>query len=169
MCKTNFLGPDQRVNREWFFDALSSNSTDTNNRDVRVQILIWFQTFLLFAKSHFQTFNALKTHLCRHFILFQTFSNFFSYTLSHPCNNFLVHSVPSTKLVRTMLFHQYLIFNPDEYTASDWLHMTYQKGIVQVGIFFFLISSNHCWYCIRRSVLILCWSVKKAHRQCSDL
>ena len=30
-------------------------------RDVRVQILIWFQTFLLFTKPHFQTFNALKS------------------------------------------------------------------------------------------------------------
>ena len=30
-------------------------------RDVRVQILIWFQTFLLFTKSKFQTFNALKS------------------------------------------------------------------------------------------------------------
>ena len=30
------------------------------SRDVRVQIVIWFQTFLLFTKPHFQTFNALK-------------------------------------------------------------------------------------------------------------
>ena len=30
-------------------------------RDVRVQILIWFQTFLLFTKLHFQTSNALKS------------------------------------------------------------------------------------------------------------
>ena len=30
-------------------------------RDVRVQILIWFQTFLLFTKPHFQTLNALES------------------------------------------------------------------------------------------------------------
>ena len=40
------------------------------------------QTFLLFTKPNFQSFNALKTHLFRHFRLFQTFS----YRRSHtPC------------------------------------------------------------------------------------
>ena len=53
-------------------------------RDVRVQILIWFKTFLLFTKPHFQTFNAVrmhwKAHLFRHFRLFQTFSHRRSHT-----------------------------------------------------------------------------------------
>ena len=48
-------------------------------RDVRVQMLTWFQTFLLFTKPHFQTLNAVwmhwKAHLFKHFILFQTFSH----------------------------------------------------------------------------------------------
>ena len=35
-------------------------STLTWHMDVRVQILIWFQTFLLFKKPNFQTFIALK-------------------------------------------------------------------------------------------------------------
>ena len=51
-------------------------------RDVRVQILIWFQTFLLFTiEPHFQTFNALKI---TSFQAFQIISNFFSQTLAHP-------------------------------------------------------------------------------------
>ena len=40
----------------------------------RIQISIWFQTSLLFTKP--------KAHLFRHFRLFQTFSDFFSQTLS---------------------------------------------------------------------------------------
>ena len=43
-------------------------------RDVRVQILIWFQTFLLFAKPHFQTFDALKSTSSQ---AFQIISDFF--------------------------------------------------------------------------------------------
>ena len=54
------------------------------NRDVRVQILIWFQTFLLFTKPHFQTFNALKS---TSFQTFQIISDFFSQAISHPCLN----------------------------------------------------------------------------------
>ena len=50
-------------------------------RDVRVQILTWFQTFLLFTKPHFQTFNALKS---TSFQAFQIISDFFSQMLSHP-------------------------------------------------------------------------------------
>ena len=50
--------------------------------DWRVKILIWFKTVLLFTKSHFQTFNALKS---TSFQAFQTFSDFFSQTLSHFC------------------------------------------------------------------------------------
>ena len=50
-------------------------------RDVRVEILIWFQTYLLFTKPHFQTFNALKSTT---FQAFQIISDFFSQTLSHP-------------------------------------------------------------------------------------
>ena len=43
-------------------------------RDVRVQISIWFQTFLLFTKPHFQTFSALKG---TSFQAFQIISDFF--------------------------------------------------------------------------------------------
>ena len=50
-------------------------------RDVKVQILIWFQTFSLFTKPHFQTFNALKS---TSFQAFQVISDFFSQMLSHP-------------------------------------------------------------------------------------
>ena len=52
----------------------------TKYRDVRVQILIWFQTFLLFTKPHFQTFNALKSTYM-YFQAFQIISDFFR--LSH--------------------------------------------------------------------------------------
>ena len=49
------------------------------SRDVRVQILIWFQTFFALHKPHFQTFNAVwmhwKAHVFRYFRLFQTFSH----------------------------------------------------------------------------------------------
>ena len=54
------------------------------HRDVRVQIFILFQTFSLFTKPNFQTFNAVwmhwKAHLFRHFRLFQTFPHRFSHT-----------------------------------------------------------------------------------------
>ena len=68
-------------------------------KDVRVQILIWFQTFLLFTKPHFHTFNAVwmhwKAHLFRHFWLFQIFSQ----VLSHTCiNNVLIPNFPSIPL-----------------------------------------------------------------------
>ena len=45
-------------------------------RDVRFQILIWFQTFfLLFTKPHFQTYNALKKHIFSdYFRLFLTYA-----------------------------------------------------------------------------------------------
>ena len=46
--------------------------------------LIWFQIFFFFTKSHFETCNALKTHIFMHFRLLQTFSDFFSQLLSHP-------------------------------------------------------------------------------------
>ena len=39
----------------------------------RFRFVIWFQTFLLFTKPHFQTFNALKS---TSFQAFQTFSDF---------------------------------------------------------------------------------------------
>ena len=42
-------------------------------RDVRVQILIWFQTFLLFTNPIFRLLMHWKAHLFRHFRLFQTF------------------------------------------------------------------------------------------------
>ena len=52
--------------------------------DVRVQILIWFQTCLLFTKPHFQTSSALKSTsfsgISDHFRLVQTFSH----RCSHP-------------------------------------------------------------------------------------
>ena len=58
-----------------------------NNRDVRVQILIWFQTLLLFTEFHFRTFDVLENTT---FQVFQVVSDFsdgsFSHTLSHPCN-----------------------------------------------------------------------------------
>ena len=47
-------------------------------RDVRVQILSWFQTFLLFTNPHFQTFNALKS---TSFQAYQIIPDFFSQTL----------------------------------------------------------------------------------------
>ena len=57
------------------------------NRDVRVQISIWVQTFCSSRNSFFQTVNALED-------IFSGFSDcfrpsdgsFFTYTLSHPCN-----------------------------------------------------------------------------------
>ena len=55
--------------------------TNKINRDVRVQISVWFQTLLLFRKPNFQTFNALKS-TC--FQAFQIISDFFSQMLSHP-------------------------------------------------------------------------------------
>ena len=48
---------------------------------MRVQILISFQTFLLFTTPHFQTFDALKS---TSFQAFQIISDFFSQMLSHP-------------------------------------------------------------------------------------
>ena len=47
-------------------------------RDVRVQILIWFQPFLLFTEPNFQTLKG--TSFFRHFKLFQTFSDRRSHT-----------------------------------------------------------------------------------------
>ena len=49
-------------------------------RDVRVQILIWFQTFLLFIKPIFRLLMHWKAHLFRHFRLFQTYSHRHSHT-----------------------------------------------------------------------------------------
>ena len=49
-------------------------------RDVRVQVLIWFQTFLLFTNPHFRFLCIEKVHLFRHFRLFQTFSHRRSHT-----------------------------------------------------------------------------------------
>ena len=62
---------------------------------MRVQILIVISDFfLLFTKPHFQTFNALKKHIFSgHFRLFQTFSDFFSQTLSHPCYSDIVSAL----------------------------------------------------------------------------
>ena len=51
------------------------------HRDVRLQILIWFQTFLLFTKCHFQTFNALKS---TSFQAFQIISEDFRLFLTGP-------------------------------------------------------------------------------------
>ena len=48
-------------------------------RDGRVQILIWFPTFLLFTKAHFQTLNALKS---TSFQAFQIISDIFSDALT---------------------------------------------------------------------------------------
>ena len=54
-------------------------------RDVRVQILIWFQTFLLFTKPHFQTFNTVWMHLkSTSFQAFQIISDFLSQMLFTP-------------------------------------------------------------------------------------
>ena len=63
----------------WEIDKLH-----TCTRDVRVQILIWFQTFLLFTKPHFQTFNSLKSTSFQAFQIISDFSDFSSQTLSHP-------------------------------------------------------------------------------------
>ena len=50
---------------------------------MRVQSFLWFQTFLLFTKPHFQTFNALKS---TSFQVFQIISHFFQ-TFSHRCSH----------------------------------------------------------------------------------
>ena len=49
-------------------------------RDVRVQILIWFQTFLLFIKPIIRLLMHWKAHLFRHLRLFQTYSHRHSHT-----------------------------------------------------------------------------------------
>ena len=51
---------------------------DTNYWDVRVQILIWFQTLLL-TKPRFQTVNALKSTTLQ---AYQIISDFFSDALT---------------------------------------------------------------------------------------
>ena len=55
-----------------------------SNRDVRVRILIWFQTFFLFTKPHFQTFNAVWMHWKAHvsFQAFQIISDFLTDALA---------------------------------------------------------------------------------------
>ena len=45
-------------------------------RDVRVQILIWFQTFLLFTKPHFQTFDN-QQFKCNENHIFSGISDYF--------------------------------------------------------------------------------------------
>ena len=67
----------------WIGEACGSENPHFN-RDVRVQILIWFQT-LLFTKPHFQTFNALKS------TSFQIISDFFR-LFSHRCSHTPVSS-----------------------------------------------------------------------------
>ena len=47
---------------------------------MRVQILIWFQTFLLFTKPHFRLLLLWKASLFRNFRLFQTFPHICSHT-----------------------------------------------------------------------------------------
>ena len=47
---------------------------------MRVQILIWFQTFLLFKKSHDQTINELLKDIS--FQAFQIISDFFRHCLT---------------------------------------------------------------------------------------
>ena len=47
--------------------------------DVRVQILIWFQICLLFAKPHFQTFNAVE---CIEKHIFSGISDYFRLILT---------------------------------------------------------------------------------------
>ena len=66
--------PKSRYNQFW----RSLEPSQFFIRDMRLQILIWFQkffqTFLLFTKPHFKTFNAAwmhwNAHLFRHFRLF---------------------------------------------------------------------------------------------------
>ena len=64
-------------------------------RDVRVLILIWFQTFLLFTKPHFQTFNALKS---TSFQAFQIIADFLTDALTpvlgrhHTCTHTHTHT-----------------------------------------------------------------------------
>ena len=52
--------------------SLNEHAMLTLVRDVRVQILIWFQTLLPITKPHFQTFNELKSFFfrCLYFRLF---------------------------------------------------------------------------------------------------
>ena len=127
-----------------------AKSKSLGNRDVRVQILIWFQTFLLFTKPHFQTFNAVwmhwKAHLYRYFRLFQTF---FSQMLSHPCGK--INS--SINVFSQMLSHpcgkinssinkKYLKFL-DLVSHLRWKLL---QKCVTMASWYFLPFSN--WFCI---------------------
>ena len=83
-----------------------------HTRDVRVQIFIWFQTFLLFTKPLFQTFNALKSTSIQ---AFQNISDFFSQTLSHPWHTevhtyMYMYMYNSFKLPSPTTFHGKLPF-----------------------------------------------------------
>ena len=68
----------------FFITLIKENLRNTH---VRVQILISFQTFLLFPKPHFQTLMHWKAHLFRHIRLFLTFFRLFLTDAHMPLRN----------------------------------------------------------------------------------
>ena len=87
-------------------------------RDVRVEILIWFQTFLLCTIPNFQTCNVVwmhwKAHLLRHFKLFQIC---FSQTLT-PLNLFSSYSACKSIGITTCI-ERYFMQNGSKGYTSD--------------------------------------------------
>ena len=67
------------------FDCFCDHPVFTHLRDVRVQILIWFQTFLPFTKPHFRLlmqFECIEKHIFSG--ISDYFRLLFSQTLSRP-------------------------------------------------------------------------------------
>ena len=144
------------MHQPWCFKWKSSisfkNKMSFHCRDVRVQILIWYQTFLLFTKPHFQTFSALlhwKAHLFRHFRLFQTFSHRHSHTPS-----LTLLSVQSYNGFAQIKFSFLFTFSQSLYemkprSSSSWVHclefqclMNYRWCNTSFSCFFFLSTQN---------------------------
>ena len=116
----------------WNWPALYQNDLQLsfNYRDVKVQILIWFQTFLLFTKPHYQTFNALKS---TSFQAFQTFSDFFSQMPAHPWN--LPQKLQD--FLWTYMYNKYLWFALDLHQNTWDLTWIYKKLLATT-------TSNFC-------------------------
>ena len=111
------------------------------SQDVRVQILIWSKTFLLFTNPIFRLLMHCKTRLLmhcktrlfRHFRLFQTLSDFFSQMLSHPC------------CIQHLLLTRWRLVQTPEYTRARVFgkYVLFNKIIVFNGLIF---SFYHFWF-----------------------
>ena len=109
---------------------------------VRVQILIWFQSFVLFTKPHFQTFNALKKHI------FSGISEFLFQTFSHRRSH-IPHCICMYSTIICLIFMFYttwtLTFQSRIYTF---------KMILLSIIYVFLLK---CLYLLCQPLLLPLW------------